>query len=112
MDSKAVDSPNLIILTDSSYKKQIKTGVTLIDFWAPWCMPCKVQGPIISDVANEMADKAAICKINIDQNKRAAAEFGVRSIPTIIIFKNGKIVKQLVGVKSKAVLVKALNSFI
>ena len=112
MDSNAIESPNLIILTDSDYKKQIKSGVTLIDFWAPWCMPCKVQGPIINEVANEMGNNAAICKINIDQNKRAAAEFGVRSIPTIIIFKNGKVVKQLVGVKSKTVLVKALASFI
>ena len=112
MDSNAIESPNLIILTDSDYKKQIKSGVSLIDFWAPWCMPCKVQGPIINEVANEMGTNAAICKINIDQNKRAAAEFGVRSIPTIIIFKNGKVVKQLVGVKSKTVLVKALASFI
>ncbi len=112
MDSNAIESPNLIILTDSDYKKQIKSGVSLIDFWAPWCMPCKVQGPIINEVANEMGNNAAICKINIDQNKRAAAEFGVRSIPTIIIFKNGKVVKQLVGVKSKTVLVKALASFI
>lgn len=110
MDMGASDSPSLVILNDSDYKKQISTGITLIDFWAPWCMPCKIQGPIVSEVADLMVDKASICKLNIDENKRAAAEFGVRSIPTIIIFKDGKIVDKLVGVKSKSVLVKSLKT--
>ncbi len=108
MDASGSESPNVITLNDSIYKNQIKSGVTLIDFWAPWCMPCKVQGPIINEVADEMVDKAAICKINIDDNKKAAAEFGIRSIPTILIFKDGKIVKQLMGVKSKTVITKNL----
>ena len=110
MDKNSVDSPNLIILNDSNYKKQIKTGVSIIDFWAPWCMPCKVQGPIINEVADEMAGKANICKINIDENKKAAAEFGIRSIPTILIFRDGKILKKLTGLKSKSVLIKNIQS--
>jgi thioredoxin 1 len=109
MDVNAPVSENLIILRDAAFKKQIKTGVTLIDFWAPWCMPCKIQGPIVSEVADEFAGKAAICKLNIDENKKTATELGIRSIPTIIIFKNGKIVKKLVGVKTKAVLIKAVK---
>jgi len=112
IDADAPTSENLIILRDSGFKKQIKSGVTLIDFWAPWCMPCKIQGPIVSEVADEMLGKAAICKLNIDENKKTAAELGIRSIPTIIIFKNGKIVKQLVGVKTKNVLIKAVNEFL
>lgn len=110
MDSNAVDSVNLIILVDARFKKQIKTGVTLIDFWAPWCMPCKIQGPIVSEVADELNGKAAICKLNIDENKRTASELGIRSIPTILIFKDGKVVNKLVGVKSKSVLVKAVKA--
>ena len=110
MDSNAVNSTYLIILSDATFKKQIKSGVTLVDFWAPWCMPCKIQGPIVSEVADEFEGKAAICKLNIDENKKTAAELGIRSIPTIIIFKDGKAVNKLVGVKSKSVLVKAVKA--
>lgn len=109
MDVNAPVSEKLIILTDASFKKQIKSGVTLIDFWAAWCMPCKVLGPIVSEVADEIGDKAAICKLNIDENKKTATELSIRSIPTIIIFKDGKIVKKIVGVKSKGVLIKAVK---
>ena len=110
MDNNAVDSTNLIILNDAGFKKQIKAGVTLIDFWAPWCMPCKIQGPIVSEVADELVGKAAICKLNIDKNKKTAAVLGIRSIPTILIFKDGKVVNKLVGVKSKSVLLKAVKA--
>ena len=110
MDSNAVDSANLIILSDATFKKQIKSGVTLVDFWAPWCMPCKIQGPIVSEVADELEGKAAICKLNIDENKKTSAKLGIRSIPTIIIFKDGKVADKLVGVKSKSVLIKAVKA--
>ncbi len=109
MDSNAPVSENLIILNDAGFNKQIKTGVTLIDFWAPWCMPCKVQGPIVGEVADELVGKAAICKLNIDENKKIPSQFSIRSIPTILIFKEGKVVKKFVGVKSKTVLVKAVK---
>lgn len=112
MEIGASDSPNLIKLNDSNYSNQIKSGVTLIDFWAPWCTPCKIQGPIVSEVADKMAGKAAVCSINVDENKISAKKYGVRSIPTILIFKDGEVVKKLVGVKSKSVLVKSLESFI
>ncbi len=110
IDSNAADSVNLIILKDATFKNQINSGVTLIDFWAPWCMPCKIQGPIVSEVADELKGKAAICKFNIDENKKIAGELGIRSIPTIIIFKNGKIANKLVGVKSKSALLKAVKA--
>ena len=109
MDRSTVDSENLIIFRDSNFKNQIKSGVTLVDFWAPWCMPCKIQGPIVSEVADEMAGKAKIGKLNIDENKRTATELGIRSIPTIIIFKDGKVADKLVGVKTKNALIKAVN---
>jgi len=112
IDVNAPVSENLIILRNATFKKQIKSGVTLIDFWAPWCMPCKVLGPIVSEVADELKNEAAICKLNIDENKKTAAELGIRSIPTMVIFKNGKIVNKLVGIKTKAAIVKAVKEHV
>ncbi|MFA5417170.1 MAG: thioredoxin [Bacteroidales bacterium] len=103
------NSAHLLELTDATFKKTIQKGVTLVDFWAPWCMPCKIQGPIVNEVADLMHDKATISKINIDIHKRTASELGIRSIPTIIIFKDGKTVAKLVGAKTKNVLTKAVN---
>ena len=103
------NSAHLLELTDATFKKTIQKGVTLVDFWAPWCMPCKIQGPIVNEVAELMHDKATITKINIDIHKRTASELGIRSIPTIIIFKDGKPLTKLVGAKTKNVLTKALN---
>jgi thioredoxin 1 len=103
------NSAHLLELTDATFKKTIQKGVTLVDFWAPWCMPCKIQGPIVNEVAELMHDKATITKINIDIHKRTASELGIRSIPTIIIFKDGKPLTKLIGAKTKNVLTKALN---
>jgi thioredoxin 1 len=98
-------------LTDQNFEAVIKKGVTLVDFWAPWCSPCRIQGPIVNDLANELKEKAQICKMDVDKNQKTAAKFGIRSIPTILIFKNGKMVKQLVGVKPKNILLRELEPF-
>ena len=103
------NSAHLLELTDATFKKTIQKGVTLVDFWAPWCMPCKIQGPIVNEVAELMHDKATITKLNIDLHKRTASELGIRSISTIIIFKDGKPLTKLVGAKTKNILTKALN---
>lgn len=103
------NSNHLVVLSDASFNKTIKTGVTLVDFWAPWCMPCKIQGPIINELADKLHEKATIAKLNIDENQKTAAELGIRSIPTIIIFKNGKPVKKLIGAKQLNVLEKAVK---
>jgi len=108
----APNSVHLKELTDASFKKTIQKGVSLVDFWAPWCMPCKIQGPVVNEVADLMHEKANICKLNIDENQRTAAELGIKSIPTIVVFKNGKPIKKLVGVKTKSVLVKAVDEVI
>jgi thioredoxin 1 len=110
--SNAVDSEKFIILTDASFQKTISKGVTLVDFWAPWCTPCKIQGPIVSEVAEEIGDKANICKLNVDQNQKTSQKLKIRSIPTIMIFKDGEPVKQFVGVKTKGVLLKAIQSLL
>ncbi len=107
MNSKVSDK--LIILTDINFKNQISKGVTLVDFWADWCQPCKIQGPIISELADEIDGKAKICKLDVQNNPKTSNELMIRNIPTIIIFKEGKPVKQFVGIKSKKVLLKALE---
>ncbi len=99
-------------LTDQNFAAVIKKGVTLVDFWAPWCSPCRIQGPIVNDLANEIKNKAQICKMDVDKNQNTARKYGIRSIPTILIFKDGNIVKQLVGVKTKSQLLKELEPFI
>jgi len=91
-------------ITDATFDETIKSGVTLVDFWAPWCGPCQMQGPIVDKIAEAYGDKATVGKINVDDNPETAAKFGVMSIPTIIIFKDGEKVKQFVGVQSEDTL--------
>ena len=105
-------SDNLKILTDANFKAVTGKGISLVDFWAPWCTPCKVQGPMVSQLADEIGDKASICKLDVDKNQRVAGSLKIRSIPTIIIFKDGKPVKQFVGVKTKGILLKSLKELI
>ena len=81
----------------------------LVDFWAVWCGPCQVQGPIVEDVAASMGDKAKILKLNVDENPATAQKYGIMSIPTLMIFKNGLVVKQFIGVQSKDTLLSELN---
>jgi thioredoxin 1 len=105
-------SVNVKILTDANFESTVGSGVSLVDFWAAWCGPCKVQGPIVDEVADELVGKASICKLNIDENVIAAQKYGIQSIPTILIFKNGKPVKKFVGVRSKAALISAIEELL
>ncbi|ECQ5332357.1 thioredoxin [Campylobacter jejuni] len=100
-----------IELTSDNFA-QAKEGVTLVDFWAPWCGPCRMLAPVIDELANDFDGKAKICKVNTDEQGDLAAEFGVRSIPTLIFFKNGKVVDQLVGAQSKQAISDKLNSLL
>ena len=103
-------SENIKVLTDENFDSTIKSGVSLVDFWAAWCGPCKVVGPIVDEVADEMKDEANICKLNVDQNPETARKYGIQSIPTMIIFKDGNPVQKLVGVKPKFAMIKAVQS--
>lgn len=99
----------VINLTDDDFQETIKSGVTLVDFWAPWCGPCRAQNPVIVKIAEEVGDAAKICKINVDEHKKAAIQMKIKNIPNIIIFKDGQAVKQIIGAKSKQLILNALE---
>jgi len=100
-------------LTDANFEQEVLQETekpVLVDFWAPWCGPCQMMGPILEEVAEATADFAKVGKLNVDENPATAGQYGVMSIPTLIIFKNGQPVKQLVGVQSKEALVEELKN--
>lgn len=98
------------ILNEASFDDDVKDGVTLVDFWATWCPPCKMQGPIVEQLADEYAGKAQIAKVDVDQNQNLASRFGIQAIPTLLIMKDGQLQEQLVGLQRKAVLADKLDA--
>jgi thioredoxin 1 len=105
----ADESSKLRTLTDDTFDKGIAKGIVLVDFWAAWCAPCRMMAPVLSEMAEELDGKAVIAKIDVDANKKMAAQYGIRSIPTLILFKEGKQVNKFTGVKSKQALLKAIR---
>ncbi|MEK7119630.1 MAG: thioredoxin [Patescibacteria group bacterium] len=103
-----------MVITDQNFESEVlkSTKPVLVDFWAVWCGPCQVQGPIVEDVAKAMAGKAKVGKLNVDENPQMAQKYSVMSIPTLMVFKNGTVVKQFIGVQSKEALVGELNKLI
>ena len=90
--------------TDESFSEDTGSGLVLADFWAPWCGPCKMIGPILEEIDEEMSDKVQIVKLNVDDNQETAGKYGVMSIPTLILFKDGNVVDQVVGFQPKELL--------
>lgn len=97
-------------LTDGTFDAAVSAGVSLVDFWATWCPPCRMQGPIIEKVAEALDGKALVAKIDVDANGQTASKYGVSSIPTLIIFKDGKEVKRFVGVQQEVALADAVKA--
>ena len=101
-----------IEINDASFKSEVTDSPlpVLVDFWAPWCGPCKMIAPVLEELAQEYDGKAKIVKINIDDNQNTPAQFGVRSIPTLILFKNGNEVEKIIGAQSKDKLKAMIDS--
>ncbi len=105
---------NVIELDDPAFDEIVHNSdvPVLVDFWAPWCGPCKMMRPIMEEIANDYADNTKICKLNTDEARDSAMEFGISAIPTIILFKNGQIQKKWVGLTSKKDLAAAIDELL
>ena len=105
---------NLTELTDATFDEIVNSSdmPVLVDFWAPWCGPCKMIGPIIAEIAEEYTDKARVCKVNTDEHREAAVEYAINAIPTIILFNQGQIAKKWVGLTTKKDILAELDQLI
>ena len=103
-----------INVTEATFQSEVSQSIqpVLVDFWAPWCGPCKVVGPTIEELAKDYAGKVVVGKLNVDDNQQTAGMYGVMSIPTVMIFKGGKPVKQMVGAQGKESYKKAIDEAI
>jgi thioredoxin 1 len=96
-------------LTAQNFIHQVKDGITLVDFWAEWCMPCKMMAPVLNDLVEDLYDGTGVGKLNVEHHQSIAAKYNVRNIPTLILFKNGKEINRFVGVKSKDFLLQQIQ---
>ena len=99
-------------LNSSNFDETVKEGVTLVDFWAPWCGPCRMIAPVIEELAEEYDGKATIAKVNTDEEQDLAIKFGIRSIPSILFFKDGQVVDQMVGAASKQAFAEKIDALL
>lgn len=97
------------VLTDSNFKDEIASGLVLVDFWAPWCAPCRMLGPVIEEVANEV-EGVTVGKLNVDENPMVAGQFQIMSIPTVMLFKDGQPVETLIGLRPKEAYLQAIEA--
>ena len=101
-----------IELTAGNFEETVGSGLAVVDFWAPWCGPCRMLGPIIEEVAADFEGKAIVGKVDVDNNQQVSVDYGIRNIPTVLIFKNGEVVDKIVGVAPKEVIAEKLNSYL
>jgi thioredoxin 1 len=105
-----MESNRVRTLTDMDFDQVTGKGLSLVDFWAPWCYPCRIQGPILEKVAGKVGDGVQIFKLNVDENQEVAGRHGITGIPTLLLFKDGEVVNEFVGVQAEDVLISALES--
>lgn len=98
--------------TDANFASAVKDGLVLVDFWAPWCGPCRMIAPVLEELDVEMGSRLKIVKVNVDENQQTAGQFGIMSIPTMILFKDGEPLGQIVGFQPKEALMEILERYI
>ena len=103
-----------VILNDANFEAEVlkNEGQVMVDFWATWCGPCRMLGPVVEELAGEYAGKVKVCKLNVDEAPDTSAKYRINSIPTIIFFKNGEVAGQTVGLQSKSALQEKLNALL
>jgi len=99
-------------VTDQTFTTNIKEGLVLVDFWAPWCGPCKMIAPMLEEIDSEMGNKVTIIKLDTDENQETTSAFGVMSIPTLILFKDGEAVEKVIGYQSKEALTDLISKHV
>ncbi len=104
------DHKEIITLTDKNFQQQTKGKVMLVDFWAAWCAPCRMMAPVLNEVSEALSGNRTVGKINVEEQQLLAQRFNVRSIPTLVLFKDGKEVKRFVGIKQKDFLLKEIHN--
>lgn len=99
-------------ITDANFAAETDEGLVLVDFWAPWCGPCRMQGPILDGIATEYQDKVKIVKVNVDENPQTSQAHEIMSIPTLLLKKDGQVVEQMIGVQQKPQLEQVFNKYL
>ncbi len=102
---------NLVEFTDENFKDEANSGLVLVDFWAPWCGPCRMVGPVIEELAGDFEGQIKVGKLNVDDNQQTAMNFRVMSIPTVILFKDGQPVETMVGAMPKGAYLNKLGKY-
>lgn len=100
---------SIVKITDDTFENEISNGLVLVDFWAPWCGPCKMIAPVLEEINEEMEHQVKIAKLNVDDNQATTAEYGVMSIPTLLLFKDGEVVEKVIGFQPKENLIEVIS---
>ena len=103
---------SLLHLTDSNFQEEVLDfkGLVLVDFWAEWCGPCRVLGPVIEELAQDMGEKVKVCKMDVDAQREIAGKYGIMSIPTVMLFKDGELVESIIGLRDRSAFVELIES--